>query len=52
MQGIESFLNEARSGQIDPYFFVSHASAENDQIRPIIETLLDAAIVAPHTARA
>ena len=44
MQGIESFLNEARSGQIDPYFFVSHASADNDQIRPIIETLLDAEI--------
>lgn len=29
---------------VPPYYFVSHASADNDQIRPIIEALLDADI--------
>lgn len=44
MQGIESFLSQVRSGQVDPYFFVSHASADNAEIRPVIEVLLEAGI--------
>lgn len=44
MQGIESFLSQVRSGHVEPYFFVSHASADNAQIRPVLEQFLDAGI--------
>lgn len=44
MQGINSFLDQVRSGNVDPYFFVSHASADNAQIRPILEHFLEAGI--------
>ncbi|MEL6861663.1 MAG: toll/interleukin-1 receptor domain-containing protein, partial [Pseudomonadota bacterium] len=44
MPGIDQFLSQLRSGDFRPYYFVSHASADNAQIRPIIQILLDAGI--------
>lgn len=44
MQGISTFLDQVRSGKVEPYFFVSHASADNAQIRPVLEHLLEAGI--------
>lgn len=44
MPGIDQFLSQLRSGDFKPYYFVSHASADNAQIRPIIQVLLDAGI--------